>query len=467
MKIVCRLMSVAAAGLLLINIASAQNAPVPNWLGEHDNYYTKHYTLQDDEQDKQDKAPKAKEEDAPPKPDTPNTEPMESADGGEDAYGCCGESDDGCCGEVCGCKCNCLLFGPDEPFVLWDDIWCRSCCKPAIHVGGWIQSGYNSQPTPLSMARGDGLSFNDVPDNFELHQAWVYVEKTVDTEKNCWDWGFRVDMIYGTDAQKTQAFGNTVNAAGTARGWDNDWDHGVYGWALPQAYVELASGNLSVKMGHFFTLVGYEVIPAPDNFFFSHSLTMFNSEPFTHTGAIATYGVCDDLEVYGGWTAGWDTGFDANNGGSSWMGGFSATLIDDVKFIYICTAGNFGARGKDAYSHSMVFDFTLTDHLTYVLQSDLVRVNKNPNGTRSRDREVGVNQYLFYTYNDCIKFGARFEWWKADTPTDGGSSNYEFTYGVNIRPHANLIIRPEIRHDWSPAANFREDIFAVDVIATF
>ena len=47
----------------------------------------------------------------------------------------------------------------------------------------------------------------------------------------------------------------------------NNFDHGIYGFALPQVYGEVAMGDLSVKMGHFFTIIGYEVVTAPDNFF--------------------------------------------------------------------------------------------------------------------------------------------------------------------------------------------------------
>ena len=77
-------------------------------------------------------------------------------------------------------------------------------------------------------------------------------------------------MVYGTDAQKTQAFGNPgagVRGFGT---FDASLDHGEYGWAIPQAYAEVAVGDLSVKVGHFFTPIGYEVIPVTGNFFRSH-----------------------------------------------------------------------------------------------------------------------------------------------------------------------------------------------------
>ena len=67
------------------------------------------------------------------------------------------------------------------------------------------------------------------------------------------------------------------------------FDNGIYGWAMPQAYGEVGYGDWSVKVGHFFTPVGYEVVPATGNFFYSHSLTLFNSEPFTHTGVLGTY----------------------------------------------------------------------------------------------------------------------------------------------------------------------------------
>ena len=114
--------------------------------------------------------------------------------------------------------------------------------------------------------------------------------------------------------------------------------------------LEVGHGNFSIKGGHFFTLVGYEVVTAPDNFFYSHALTMFNSEPFTHTGARRDLRRRRQPQVYGGWTLGWDTGFRQFNDGSSWLGGFSYSLGDNITFTYISTAGNFGWRGKDAYS---------------------------------------------------------------------------------------------------------------------
>ncbi len=334
-----------------------------------------------------------------------------------------------------------------------------------LNIGGWIQSGYHNRNTPLSNVPSDVLAFNDLPDKINLHQGWLYFEKTLDLENNSWDWGFRLDVMYGTDAQKTQAFGNPPGSYDFLNGLD----HGSYGWAFPQAYIEVGRGDWSAKVGHFYTLVGYEVVPATGNFFYSHALTMFNSEPFTHTGAIVTYSGYEDIEFYAGWTAGWDTGFEQLNDGSSWLGGFSITAIEDITFTYISTAGDFGWRGRDGYSHSIVVDVTLTDDLNYVFQSDIVRA-LDPNFAPGGDDDVGVNQYLFYQWNDCVKLGSRLEWWK-----DEGISYYAVTGGVNLKPHANFIVRPEIRYDWTPtnlnpAVNYpfgNRTTFGIDAILTF
>ncbi len=324
-----------------------------------------------------------------------------------------------------------------------------------IDIGGWTQWGYTSKSTGL---------FNTNPDRFNNHQSWIYLEKATDGSEGI-DFGGRVDVMYGTDSGDTQAFGNNPG------NWDfmNGFDNGAgYGWAFPQAYLEVAMGDLSVKAGHFYTLLGYEVVTAPDNFFFSHAFTMYNSEAFTHTGALATYTATDNVTVYGGWTAGWDTGFDQFEEGSSFLGGFSVGLGDDVTFTYITTAGNFGAIG-DGYSHSIVVDVALTDDLNYVFQSDVLNNHNIPGlAPGIRNETVGVNQYLFYTISDRVAVGGRAEWWKSDS-----DSVYAVTAGVNIKPHANLIIRPEIRYQADPGqqnagiASNEDAIFGVDAILTY
>ena len=76
-------------------------------------------------------------------------------------------------------------------------------------------------------------------------------------------------MLYGVDAQKMQAFGNS--GFPNPQGYDNGWDHGAHtAGLLPQAYLQFANGDWDIKVGHFFTPLGYEVIAATGNFFYSH-----------------------------------------------------------------------------------------------------------------------------------------------------------------------------------------------------
>lgn len=316
--------------------------------------------------------------------------------------------------------------------------------ESGIEIGGWLQFGYQNRDAVVPR-------FNTYEERVNLHQGWLYAEKVADGSSG-FDWGFRVDGMYGVDAANTQAFGNNPG------NWDfqNGFDNGQYGFAIPQAYAEVASGDWSVKVGHFYTIVGYEVVTAPDNFFYSHAFTMFNSEPFTHTGFVATYNASDDLTLYGGWTLGWDTGYDQFGNGSNFLGGASLALSEDTTLTYITTIGDFGARGTGGYGHSIVLDMSLTDDLNYIVQSDFVETDT------PGDRQYGLNQYLIYNINDSVGVGGRVEWWNT-----GGVSVYDATVGLNIKASDNLIFRPEVRQDWSPGFGIADTFFGMDAILTF
>ena len=334
-----------------------------------------------------------------------------------------------------------------DPFELFGE----SC--GVTRMGGWLQFGYHSE--------NNGL-FNSHPDRFNAQQLWLYIEKEAKGECE-WDFGYRADIMYGVDAADTQAFGNPAGEWDLAPGFQ----HGGYGWAIPQLYLSLQKDNWTINAGHFFTLRGYEVVTAPDNFFYSHAYTMYNSEPFTHTGVIATYDAGEGKEYYAGWTAGWDTGFARVDRGSTFIGGASVPVGDKTTLTYITTIGDFGLRGE-GYSHSLVADVAVSDKLNYVLQTDLLEGNGNtpvpvPGAALVvGDHQWGLNQYLLYTINDCVKAGGRFEIWH-----NSGMTQNALTFGVNIRPHANIVLRPELRHDWNPSTDVEFTTAAIDVILSF
>jgi hypothetical protein len=332
------------------------------------------------------------------------------------------------------------VFGEDAPFKL----------------GGWMQAGYHDA--------SDGV-FNTYPHHVQAQQMWMYLEKATDGSEGL-DIGGRIDVIYGTDGANTQAFGNDFGVYD----FSDTFTHGVYAWAIPQLYLEAAYHDWKVKVGHYYTMHGYEVVPATGNFFYSHAFTMNFSEAFTHTGIHTAYTGIENVEIYSGYCLGWDTGFDQFDGGSIFHGGFKVTPVEDIAFTYIISAGNFGWTGE-GYAHSIVVDFTLTDKFHYITQSDFISTEGSEVIGSDYDT-IGWNNYLIYWATDQVGFGGRGEWWKAQ-----GVSYYEATAGINFKPIPNFVIRPEIRYQWSPAGedgnnpmaipNLGKGIFGVDAILTF
>jgi hypothetical protein len=404
---------------------------------------------------------------------------------------CCCEEPACCCEEPsCGCdngccdNCGCggggsSLFGDcclGDPCVLQEEL--QPCCDRTHAYGGWASFGYYTDNERLSADDGDEFAFNDFPDHLNLDQAWLYFEKVAEADDCSADWGYRYDIMYGAQAHAAQSYGNPRALDGPNLGaWDASLDHGVYGWAMPQAYGEVAFGDWSVKAGHWFTPVGYEVIPANGNFFYSHTLTHYNSEPFTHTGVLGTYSASDKVALSTGWALGWDTGFEQFDGGNIFVGGVTYTPSDDVTLIYMVTAGNLGWKsgGEEGFSHHFVGIADISENTQWVLQHDYLKTNGVLGDDDFEDEDKGLTNYLFYTLNDCWKLGARVEWWRTNILTGNQASFYDMTYGLNYWAHANVVVRPEIRYDWTPSdeavdsviEDYNQLSFSIDCVMTY
>ncbi len=343
----------------------------------------------------------------------------------------------GGCGSCSGC---CITLFPccglGDPWTVQSLLTGDPACSNVTY-GGWVSVGAygNAHGAPSN----GPVAMRDVGNEFTVNQVWGYFEKATDTGGCGWDWGFRADMVFGADGQDTQAFGSSPVA------WDNPWDtSAVYGTALPQLYAELAVNDLKIKMGHFYTILGYEVVPATGNFFTSHAYTMYYAEPFTHTGVLAEYALYENVTVWGGWVQGWDTAFDNPLESNDFLGGISAPLTDSITLTWALDVGHDNVTGFDYYMQSVVADAELTEKLNYVFQTDFGSVSNGLNG-----QWYGVNNYLFYTINDCWKLGTRLEWFRDDDGVRGLAVGdyWGLTCGVNWQPMANVMIRPEVRYD--------------------
>ena len=336
------------------------------------------------------------------------------------------------CGDGCSSGCCESCGGCNEP-------GCFEKCFSSWDVGGWAQVGYHTYDSPLR--------FNNHADRVNLHQMWLYAEKVADRSKEI-GFGGRIDYVYGVDAQDTQAFG------GPEGHWDTSWDHGIYGFALPQAYGEVTIGDkASIKVGHFFTIIGYEVVTAPDNFFYSHAYTMVNSEPFTHSGALATIQASEFITLYAGYSAGWDSGFEDN--GDTVLAGLSLVMTDDITVTYTSTSGRLNESStlfgpvlhERGQMHSIVGDSTC-GNLNYILQLDYLDTEDQFSNTYRNT--IGINNYFLYEISEQLAAGLRFEYYNVECNPfiDDQCDIYALTFGLNIIPADYVKIRPEVRMDW-------------------
>lgn len=334
--------------------------------------------------------------------------------------------------------------GPLAKALMGDDY------EGSFDVRGWLNGGYTVNTAGSSSYNGP-LSFNDRNNEVQMNQFYLVAEKTVAHNGDDFDIGGRADFLYGSDAVFTMA-----------NGWDNDivGDGGsrFYKIAFPQLYVEanlpLLNG-ISVKAGHFYTPIGYEVVTSPDNFFRSHAFTMQYGEPFTHFGALASTSFADGkVTLTGGAVRGWDNLIDTADKGTSGIAGFTVSPFETTTLAVTGIVGDEGSGlRRDLYS--IVLTQKLTESLSYVFQHDHGRQDL---GGGSSAKWYGVNNYLLYTINDQLSSGIRLEWFKdADgfrvigvRSGAGGvpASYYGVSAGLNYKPYGGLLtLRPEVRYD--------------------
>lgn len=401
----------------------------------------------------------------------------------------CGDAACGSCGTCSSC-CGSSLFGCCEHGDPWTLFGENDC---GVTIGGWVSAGYYGNFRGVDTNSGNSpVGFRDISNAPTVNQAWLYVEKEADAETYCFDLGYRADFMWGADGPDTQAFGY-----GDRHRWDNRWDSSVtaageqlYGGAIPQLYLSAAWGDWNVKMGHFYTIIGYEVVQAPDNFFYSHAYTMYYGEPFTHGGILAEYSGIEDTTIWGGYTNGWDTAFDNWEGQATFLGGISRDLSDSTTVTWAVNAGDFGrvtnggvvTNKGDVYMNSFVLTHDMGCGWSYVFQHDL-GVQSNSEVANGTNYWYGVNQYLFKEINECWSVGTRLEWFCDEdgsrVGTNGAGNYYAASFGANWKPNANVIVRPEVRFDkfddrdnsgstpYAEGAHDDAAFYGVDAIFTF
>ncbi len=359
---------------------------------------------------------------------------------------------------------------------------------------GWVEAGATFSPSDNNFP----IRYNDQGNEFLMNQLYLSFGRAVNKNRNRFDMGARVDLLYGSDYFYTSALGLETFTYREGPGgvqypvadpqnaqlrWNsNDGDRrdgtaSVYGLAMPQLYAEFflpIHRGFTFKAGHFYSIMGYESVMSPQNFFYSRSYTTMYGEPTTHTGMLFSQEITSGLAVHGGITRGWDTweSIEGNDKLSGLVGVQWDTCLGS-SFAFTLHTGNTSVReGDNRTNYSLVYCQQLNPSWKYVIQHDL---GTEDNGaysisnyveTRSRATWASLVQYLECQWTPSCAFGLRFEWFQDNghsrilqSPTSmsfaGGDVNiegmnyYNITLGMKWKPLEYLTIRPEVRWDWS------------------
>ena len=339
-----------------------------------------------------------------------------------------------------------------------------------------------------------GQLFTDHANQAQLNQLLLTANKPLDPKDLGYQWGFKLQFMYGSDARYTQYLGVFNNALPGDR----------YQFDVVEANVLAhvpfpTAGGMDLKLGQYSTPLGYETIDPSTNPFYSHSYIFQFGLPFKHTGLLTTTHVTSVLDIYAGVDTGTNTTFGPlgeNNSAIGGIGGFGLNLMDGKLTVLalahvgpeqatrVLSPQGFNADGEWRSYNDVVITYKATDALTLVTELNWVRdaygfQNKPVNG-------FGGAEYGSYTLTDTLTLNGRVELWRDDnnffvasysgnndpvrveqglTPVSnvyaapGGSTTYgALTVGVTYKPAlpspvTGLLVRPEVRWDHAFTSN--------------
>jgi hypothetical protein len=336
-----------------------------------------------------------------------------------------------------------------------------NACGPTLTMSGWLNGGY--MYSEHDAPSGYNGAWNQTDERgFMLNQSYLVLEKDVQ-QSNQTVIGGRLDALWGSDffLAQSKGFENRPNGA-------SHWNGDDYGIAIPQAYLSMGNRDLSVKAGHFYTLIGFEGVPAPGNFFYSKSNSYMFAGPFTHWGAIGTWNATDRVTFDSGIVNGWDA-IDRTTDRAAFLnrvsfGGKSSPTKLSFGIITGDEANSGGAVFSNRTRYSLILSQQLSDRTQYVFHHWMGTQDAfQPNGQNAE--WYGIDQYLLYKLNCRTQLGTRFEWFRDDDgvrlglnrPTNPNKPPYvgnlfSLSTGLNYRPTKSFVLRPEMRYDWFDGA---------------
>lgn len=354
-------------------------------------------------------------------------------------------------------------------------------------VTGAIDAGLSLNPAYPADGLNWGHLFTDKANQPLFNQGILTLQRPTDPAAKDYDFGFKFQFMYGSDARYTHFLGELDYAINNLTQID-----------IVEAYLTahlpwLFAGGIDIKGGQFVTLEGAEVIYAPDNLLYSHSYIFNFGIPLKHTGIMTTSHVTPWLDIYAGVTSGVNTALGYrlgdNNGAAAFHGGFGLTFFDGALTALATT--HIGAENPDTpatrlacgcnpntalrYLNDLTVTWKMSDAITFITDLNYIR-DDGFNATG-----YGIAQYAAVAITDWLKLVGRAEVWRDNngffvaaypgnfdfvnvewgfpsTAIFNAPTTYlELTAGLNITPKLpedlplikSLTVRPEIRYDRS------------------
>jgi hypothetical protein len=346
--------------------------------------------------------------------------------------------------------------------------------KAGIDIYGHVEVGYNANFDPPANDQNAFRLFDFQNEKFILDQLDLAIERRVDYRKNQWDFGFLMEWMYGADAGLIHANG-IFDWYDGPRKPENQFDP-------TQFYADITMpvlGGARLRLGKFVNLVGYESINPTADFigFYTRSFVFGSGYPFTHLGGLVTFDLCKDVTLTAGITRGDEQGFKDNNDAVSFLGSLNWVINKRMALYIANSTGPEQTNNNSDYrtTWDATFYWQATDKCKFLANGYFIYDNA---GAVDGGSGYLYSFALLGSYQMCKEaaFKIRGEWFHDQ---DGlrvppGTSLYEITLGLDIIPFAkdsfgrNLIIRPEVRFDFSDDPVFQGEshqyTFAVDAI---
>src|SRR5712692_11298673 len=265
-----------------------------------------------------------------------------------------------------------------------------------ISVSGYIDAMYTH--SDKNQAAFSTRVFDLENNSFALRQFGLQVAKQPKE-----GFGGLVNITVGKDAQVIHSFPE-FTSANTGSMFD-----------VTQAFLQYASGPLTVIAGKFVTLQGSEVIWTPTNVNASHSI-LFGAIPFTHTGVRATWALSDTVSLIAGVNNGWDQLTDSNKAKTAELG----VTLNPIKPLTITVSDYYGKEtvpsatpgAADGMRNSLnvVASYTVIDPLT--IGAEILSVSQDipgAGGATTKTKYNGAALYVTYMFMPKLRGVLRAE----------------------------------------------------------